>query len=132
MDARFAAVADIAHQNGTPFSFEAARWSDADLEIREAMLEHDRERCPGCSLHPDAAAYVTAVADHCPMCATRDQKRGTLQKQEDTDGWHVRWQVLHGDDAAEHSAWATNTAEGALARRRALEQRIADAEPDDG
>jgi hypothetical protein len=124
-------LCDIAHENTTPVSFEAARWSDADLDAYMRSLEQDRERCPSCRLHPDAAKHVNAVIDSCPTCEARDFRRKELG-QFDRPGAFVRWLVIDDpDEAASSSAWAMFTPAGSRARKRHEAGLPPDPDPDD-
>jgi Zn-finger nucleic acid-binding protein len=118
IDPRYRMLCDIAHTNNTPVSFEADRWSNADLIARLQSIEEDNARCPQCRLTEHAAKHVNAVTDRCPTCEARDTRKRELSKLDNPSGMFVRWQVIDDPDlAARSSAFAQFTAEGARARR---------------
>ena len=61
---------------------------------------------------------VAAVIDYCPACDARDAQAKRLSDSKNHSGEFVRWAVCSTEEARmTASVWATNTADGAQARK---------------
>lgn len=96
-------------------------WTDLYRDLVLGLDLHDREKCPGCGMHPavlsDTSLHLSLVDTYCEMCKTRDRHRRRVEAREHdyekkhkdlapaaprpNDGLHVKVRPLSPAEIAE-------------------------------